>query len=84
MVLPGMGPRRDPETVARIRAWVRGEIEDDETTVLVTELACTEPGCPPLETVIGLLNESGQVQHKLHKPLAEVTKADVEGLLRTG
>ncbi|MEM9135475.1 MAG: hypothetical protein AAF962_26460 [Actinomycetota bacterium] len=77
-----MGPRRDPEAVARVRAWVRGEIDDDETTVLVTELACTEPGCPPLETVIGLLGADGQVQHKLHKPLAEVTQADVEGALR--
>ncbi|MEM9563530.1 MAG: hypothetical protein AAGA93_12975 [Actinomycetota bacterium] len=78
-----MGPRRDPEAVARVRAWVRSEIEDDETTVLVTELACTEPGCPPLETVIGLLSDGGQVQHKLHKPLADVTKADIEGALRT-
>ncbi len=46
MVLPGMGPRRDPQAVSRVRAWVREEIADDGVTVLVTELACTEPGCP--------------------------------------
>ncbi|MEM7094264.1 MAG: hypothetical protein AAF567_14775 [Actinomycetota bacterium] len=45
--------------------------------MLVTELECSEPGCPPIETVIALLREGEQVQHKIHKPIAEVSEADV-------
>lgn len=77
MVLPGMGRKRDPQAVERIRGWVRSEVDDDDTTVLVTELECSEPGCPPIETVIALLREGEQVQHKIHKPIAEVSEADV-------
>jgi len=50
---------------------------DDQRSVVVTELACTEPGCPPIETVVGLLGPGAQTQYKLHKPVAEVTEADV-------
>ncbi len=46
-------------------------------TVMVTELRCTEPGCPALETVIAILDTPGQPrQHKLQKPLADVTISD--------
>ena len=41
-------------------------------------IRCTEPGCPPLETAIGLLSVPGQPRlYKMHKALAEVTFADV-------
>ena len=48
---------------------------------MVTELACSEPGCPPVETVIALLAPGRQDQVKIHKGLADVTSADVEALL---
>lgn len=44
---------------------------------MVTELACREPGCPPVETVIGLLAPGNQTQHKIHKPLTDIVAADV-------
>ena len=56
----------------------------DGTTVTVTELACLEEGCPPIETVVGLLRpDAPPLQHKLHKTtdtldaedLAQVCKA---------
>ncbi len=50
---------------------------DDETTVMVTELQCSEPGCPPIETVIAVLRVGEREQIKIHKPLAEVTRDDV-------
>jgi hypothetical protein len=51
--------------------------EDD--AVVVNELACTEPGCPPVETVIALLRAGSEPrQVKVHKPAVEVTIEDVE------
>jgi hypothetical protein len=65
-----------------IRSW----IEDlfglpDEAVVLVSELRCTEPGCPPLETVIAILYGPGRRrQFKIHKGIAEIFLADVADL----
>src|SRR5262249_5216746 len=37
----------------RVRAWTRERFAlDDDIPMLVTELACTLPGCPPRETVV--------------------------------
>ena len=48
---------------------------------MVTELRCSEPGCPPLETVVVLLGPAGPPrQSKIHKPMAEVTIDDLIGL----
>lgn len=73
--LPGV-VRRDSGDAARVRALVQNIIDDD-VRILVTELACTEPGCPPTETVIALMHPGAPQQHKIHKPLAEVTEEDV-------
>lgn len=73
------GRSKNAGQAAAVKAWVRGCLaQPDEVTVMVTELTCTEPGCPPLETVIALLREgSPTVQYKLHKAMAEVTPDDV-------
>jgi hypothetical protein len=81
MSLPGMGPLRNPSDTARVKALVDELIDTDDVTVLVTELACTEPGCPPVETVIALLSDGGNTQYKVHKPVAEVTLDDLRGVL---
>lgn len=73
--LPGVA-RRDPGDSARVRALVR-DVVDDDVRILVTELACTEPGCPPTETVIALMHPGAPQQFKVHKPLSEVTEDDV-------
>jgi hypothetical protein len=50
--------------------------EDD--VIVVNELTCTEPGCPPVETVIARLRTGAPPwQIKVHKPAAEVTRADL-------
>jgi hypothetical protein len=81
MNLPGLGPRRDPAETARVKAFVVEVVGDRKVSVLVTELACTEPGCPPIETVIALLAPDGNTQYKIHKPVAEVTVDDVRAAL---
>jgi uncharacterized protein YlaN (UPF0358 family) len=54
---------------------------DDDEVVMVTELQCTEPNCPPIETVIAVLRVGVQRQIKIHKPLVEVTEADVKAAI---
>jgi hypothetical protein len=60
------------------------EAGEDEA-VVVNELTCTEPGCPPVETVVALLREGSKPrQVKLHKAAVDVTEDDlraaIEGL----
>jgi hypothetical protein len=53
--------------------------EDDY--VMVTELRCAEEGCPPLETVIAVLRKDQQKRtYKIHKPISDITSADLQGL----
>jgi hypothetical protein len=50
----------------------------DDTTVTVTELACLEEGCAPIETVVALLRpDAPPLQHKLHKPTDAVEAEDL-------
>ncbi len=81
MSLPGLGPRRSPSDIAHVKAMVAEFVDAEHVTVLVAELACTEPGCPPIETMIALLDDGGRTQHKVHKPVAEVTLDDVRAAL---
>jgi hypothetical protein len=73
---------RDPGRAAGIRRWAEVAFalgEDD--SVMVTELRCREPGCPPLETVIALLGAGSPTRrHTIHKPMADVTEEDVRAL----
>ena len=78
------GGRRtiDPDQVERIKAWTRANwVLSEEATVMVTELECREVGCPPIETVIALLEGPGKTrQFKIHKPAGDVSLADVQAL----
>ncbi|MGE0644801.1 MAG: hypothetical protein AB7P24_14120 [Nitrospira sp.] len=81
------GKRMIPaEQADRIKAWARAVFHlNDETTVMVTELECREPGCPPIETVIALLKGSGNTQqYKIHKTADTIGLSDVEGLTVNG
>jgi hypothetical protein len=64
----------------RIKAWTRAVFHlNDEATVMVTELECREPGCPPIETVIAVLKGPGDTQqYKIHKTATELGLSDIE------
>jgi hypothetical protein len=77
----GRSPARQGPKVREVKEWVReaaGAPED--ATIMVSELSCSEPGCPPYEVVMAVLR-AGQppVQRKLHKRLAELSRQDVTG-----
>jgi len=70
------------ESIRRLKAWTTEFLGlDENATVLVTELTCTEPGCPPLETVIAVLRPgSSSDKRKMHRAAREMTRADIEQL----
>jgi hypothetical protein len=52
--------RADPEDARRVKAWVREILAlADDATVSVNEIACTDPTCPGLETVILVIPAGG-------------------------
>jgi hypothetical protein len=73
-------PRRpDAASLARIKAVARHCLgASEETAFAVNEIACTDPSCPGIETVI-LVMEPGRKTWaiKVQKPLEEVTEADI-------
>lgn len=75
----GEKPKIDLVRVGEIKTWARGAFAlDDDAMVMVSEVRCTEPGCPPLETVIATLAGPGQTKTvKIHKAIAEMTRDDV-------
>ena len=77
-----LGNSQDPVRAAAVRALkaaarVAFDASDDDA-VMVSELRCTEAGCPPVETVVALLRAGSQPkQVKVHKPIVEVTVEDL-------
>jgi hypothetical protein len=62
-----------------VKVWTRESLAlaaDD--TVVVAEVACARPGCPPLETVVTFWTAVGE-RHwfKVSKPVAEVVFDDL-------
>ncbi|OLP52920.1 hypothetical protein BJF92_17890 [Rhizobium rhizosphaerae] len=80
-----LAPRRPraAEATSRIRSWLRARLAlPEDVLIVVNEVACAEPGCPDVETVIGLLPPSGPSRtFKIERPIAEVTTADLERML---
>jgi nitrate reductase delta subunit len=71
--------RPDLAAVDRIKLWTRARFGlADDAPVLVSEVACGLPGCPPLETVIAFWTDSETRHHfKVFKPIAEVVEDDL-------
>ena len=75
--------RSKPKTNLDMVRKIKGALEKafslpDSATISVTELACFEEGCPPVETVVALLQAgSSPLQHKFHKPVGEFKSADL-------
>lgn len=75
---------------SKVKGFVRELLEgrdngDKEATIVVSELSCSEPGCPPIETVIAIFRgPSDTRRYKIHKAQAEITRDDVAGLLGHG
>jgi nitrate reductase delta subunit len=69
-------------TVERVAGWVRERFSlPPGSAVLVSELACAVPGCPPLETVLAFWTGDPAAprrhHYKVFKPLAQVLQDDL-------
>jgi len=74
--------RKRPEHLAaidRVRDWTRERFKlPDDAAILVTEVTCALPGCPPLETVVAFWTARDTRHHfKVFKPVAEVVEDDL-------
>ena len=71
--------RAAPGRAGDVKGWVTQCLRLSEADLVsVAELACHEPGCPPVETVVTVHASDGQRrQWHVHKSLSEVGKADV-------
>ncbi len=72
----------DPRQLVQVKSWVSQAFDlSEDVSVMITQLQCTEEGCPPIETVIAIMETPGKPrQYKIHKPLAEVKQTDIVSL----
>ena len=62
----------------RVLGWTREQFKlDDDETIMVSELPCSDPGCPPVETHVVFWTQAGRQHFKVFKPLAEVAADDL-------
>jgi hypothetical protein len=84
MLVDPLGPQRkiDPALAQQVKAWVSQALHiGDGTTLMVTEMRCTTSDCPPIKTVIALMETAQPIrQYKIHKPLAHITPEDIAHL----
>jgi hypothetical protein len=76
-------PKPNAEAVARVKDWARATLQAaPDTAFAVNEIACNDPACPGLETVI-LVMEPGKKTRalKVSKALEAVTEEDLRGAL---
>jgi nitrate reductase delta subunit len=74
--------RPTAETLAateRLKTWTRARFRlGDDDAVMVAELSCGLPGCPPLETVVAFWTAPDlRHQFKVFKSLQEVLEDDL-------
>lgn len=67
--------KKSPDHVAaldRVREWTRARFKlPEEAAILVAEVACMLPGCPPLETVVAFWTDEKRHHFKIFKPVNE-------------
>ena len=75
--------RGSPGHASQVKSWASQYLVLTETDlVTVAELACHEPGCPPVETVVTVHALAGPPHSwHIHRPLAEVDQAAIVAAL---
>jgi nitrate reductase delta subunit len=65
--------------IRQIKGWTRARFSlDEDVTIMVSEIACGLPGCPPLETIVAFWTAPDRRhQFKVFKRVAEVGEDDL-------
>ncbi len=67
-----------------VKQWTRDFLKlDDEAVISISELACQDPGCPLVETVIAVFEEGRTRKWKLTRPKVAITKTMIYQTLAT-
>lgn len=62
----------------RVLSWTRERFKlDEDEAIMVSQLPCSDPGCPPVETHVVFWTPAGRQHFKVFKPLAEVVADDL-------
>ncbi|MBE1603436.1 transcriptional repressor [Actinopolymorpha pittospori] len=77
--------RPDLMHTAALKETVRDALDLGlDHTVVIQQLACAEPDCPPIETVVAVLSPTEPPRRwTLHQPLSAVTADDIRTIIRT-
>jgi hypothetical protein len=71
-------PTGDGAAIERLRAWTRARFDlADDDTIMVSEVECGLPGCPPVETHIVFWTALGRHHYKIFKPAADTQDDDL-------
>lgn len=69
--------RNTKADIEQIKNWLYETLSIyKEVHISLSQLSCTEPDCPPVETVIAVMLNPAQ-QYKIHKPIAEIEYIDI-------
>lgn len=78
--MPGSA-KKSPERIAsgaRVKEWTRERFKlPPDAAISVSQLACSLPGCAPLETVVLFWIAEQAYRVKIFKPLEEVEAEDL-------
>jgi hypothetical protein len=66
------------EALDRVKEWTRERFKlADDAVIVVAQVACSVPGCPPLETVVAFWRDGARHQFKLFKQPEQVVPDDL-------
>ena len=69
--------KADPVKIEQVKTWIAEILDlDEQVTISLNQLTCHEPGCPPIETAIVIV-EKPPKQYKIHKSIAEIQQSDI-------
>lgn len=76
-------PKPDRDAIERVKALARAARPfSPDTAFVVNEIACTDPACPGIETVILVMEPGVRTRAcKISKPLDQVSEQDIVGAL---
>jgi hypothetical protein len=64
----------DPQQIQYLKTWTSEILELPETVpVSISQLQCHEPECPPVETVIAVMQQPTQI-FKVHAAPSDITR----------
>lgn len=77
---------RIPAATAAIKNWTRTALGiGGETAISINELACSEPDCPPQETVVLILKSGAPAMRlSIHKAIVDICEQDIVDVCKQG